>query len=169
MRWLKPFIFTILSVLLLLQAGGLIQLYKAERIVWHYKMLATGNGAQPVTVTLSAQAFIQNTHEGANEIALSGKMHDIVSTARTTNDSVIVTALPDAEEDEILDRISKAVHKSGRQLPAQLFKLFDLCYLPADLVRIQATYRDDERALYGYRDTWPIPHTTDIAYPPEYC
>jgi hypothetical protein len=141
MRWLKPLIFTLLSVLLLLQAGGLIQLYKTERAVWQYRMLASSH--RPPAVS-------------------------IVSITRN-GDSINIVAIPDAGEDEIIERIGKAVHNSGKELPAHLFKLFDLYYLPTGKIILKHGYLETvthSSMCYTKELQQPSP---EITYPPEYC
>ena len=168
MHYIKPLIFTLLSLLLLLQAGGLIQLYKAERIVWQYKMLTATDKEKAVTITVALEENRQNTLSSGHELAFDGKMYDIISTT-STDDSLRILAIPDLEEDEIVERISEAVRNSGKQLPTQLFKLFELCYLPSDMIFLPDHYTNINKSYSSYRNKKLSFLFSEIAYPPEHC
>jgi hypothetical protein len=167
MRWLKSIICTLCTLLILMQAGGLIQLYKAERLAWHYRTIQS-SCRNTVTLSLPATEYLEGTKDSRNEIAIAGRMYDIVS-AVTKGDSVAIVAIPDAEEDEIIDRIKKAVHNTGKELPATLWKLLELCYLAPELPKLEFRHMRILVHNTGYKFKKLNKVPCEISYPPEYC
>jgi hypothetical protein len=121
-----------LSVLLLLQAGGLLLFYEVEQVYARWEMAEAMEEASlpQEQITLTAGEY-NKCKIGDDELRLNGKMYDIRS-VKKVDGKVIVTAVCDEYEGRVLDRISRVLmghDDGGKAIPSPLLELLSFVYL----------------------------------------
>jgi hypothetical protein len=123
---LKKVAFIFLLVVLLLQTGGLVVVYKIQQCSVKFQMREAIHNSQShfESLTLTKEEF-QKFKNGDDELSFNGKMYDIKS--KTFNgDKVVLLVLNDTKEENIIESIKdffRPDSKDNKDLPKQLVKL----------------------------------------------
>jgi hypothetical protein len=123
---LKKIVYIGLFILLLLQAGGLLFIYKLEQGCVRRQMaeLVTRSDAQFTRLVMPVSQY-ENSRIGDDELRFDGKLYDVKS-AVVTDNTVELLVLVDTEETEVVTRISSLEHRSAPQSDQVIYKLFEL-------------------------------------------
>lgn len=122
-------------ILLLLQSGGMLVIYKImqvhARYEMHEQMMSERTDFQ--NLRLSIKDY-HNSKINAHEISFQGKMYDVKS-VRVVNDEVELQVIHDTIEGGILMHINDLVNDSrqpDRKIPNGLLGIVFLLYVPAN-------------------------------------
>lgn len=124
-----------LLTILLLQAGGILFVYKVQQYYVKAEMQKTLNGrnTQFQKVSVSLGDYLKNKI-GSDEISIDGKMFDIKS-IQISGKLVELLVINDNKEDNIIEKIKDFIdttNQSNTELPLQLQQLLSLNYLPLE-------------------------------------
>ena len=121
-----------LSVLLLLQAGGLLLFYEAEQLYVHHEMQQSLKKCDRPTLQLTVSLDeYREGRIGKDELRLCGKMYDIRS-GKVAGDKVVLTVVRDRKEEEALRKIAQIVggqKTDNNAIPKSLVELLSFVYL----------------------------------------
>lgn len=125
--------------IILLQAGGMLLVYKTQQFYVQEEMQQTLNSdkTQFQKIILSLRDY-QKSQINAHEISVKGKMYDVKS-VNISGDSGALLVLNDSKEENILEKIkdfTEGTNRPNNDLPNQLQQLFSLNYLSPETDRI---------------------------------
>lgn len=123
-----------LLTLILLQAGGLLLVYKVQQgyIRHHMAELMEERTSRFIELDLSATDY-QNARISTSEICYNGKMYDVKDVS-IHEGRVILRVMNDAREEDVLQKIrSVSQDKKEQELLEQLMKLFAQVYTPVSI------------------------------------
>jgi hypothetical protein len=116
---------------------------------------------------LTHDQFMTARH-GDDELRLQGKMYDIAR-MESANDSLIIFALHDEAEDNLLSLLTTVVKRTNtdkKPLPLPLFSLLALVYLPATF-SYSAAWFNELGVLTPYFDFFTETCTVRLFQPPK--
>lgn len=121
-----------LTVLLLLQAGGLLLFYEAEQLYAHHEMQQSLKKCNRSTLLLTVSLDeYREGRIGKDELRLRGKMYDIRS-GKVAGDKVVLTVVRDRKEEEALRKIAQIAggqKTDNNTIPKSLVELLSFVYL----------------------------------------
>jgi hypothetical protein len=133
---LKKTSYIALLIVILMQSGGLLLVYKMKQLKVQFKMMQVlrenHEGFSKLTLTL---AEYNQSRIKSHEISWQGRMYDVKSKVITGN-SVDLLVIHDEKEENILKKIKLLAGNTSsqnRELPQQLVQLLTLTYIcPAE-------------------------------------
>jgi hypothetical protein len=133
---LKKIGYILLLTILLLQAGGMLLIYKMQQCYVKQEMQQTLNNSktkfQKITLSLSEY---QKSKINSHEISINGKMYDVKSVNILEN-NVKLLVINDSKEENILQKIKDFTNRTNQpnsDLPNQLQQLLSLNYLSPEI------------------------------------
>jgi hypothetical protein len=124
----------LLLAILLLQAGGMLLVYKIRQFfVQHEMMLLVKNSETSFEKLVLTSEEYQKSRLNSHEISFRGNMYDVKS-VNISGDSVELLVINDAKEKNLVKDIKDFLNKSNQQkkeLPDQLQKFLSLNFLSA--------------------------------------
>lgn len=124
----------LLLTILLLQAGGMLFIFKCQQFHAQYEMQRSMSHGQATfeQLTVSLQDYLQNRdNNNPGEITIRGKLYDVKS-ATVKGDKVFILAVNDSDEEDILAAIRDFIHEANlpdNGVPKQLLRLLSIVYL----------------------------------------
>ena len=154
-------------MLILLQAGGLILVYKLQQSYIQHRMalLVRQMSTGLTTLDISKKEY-QQGKRGTNEFYFNGKMYDIKS-AVVSGSTVRLEVAPDTDEDDVLSKIGSVSHRENQAGGAleQLINLITQTYITPS-VDMQLFVTDDVLLHYTCYRVKLLSLPTRICYPP---
>ncbi|MCD6013039.1 MAG: hypothetical protein K0Q79_2901 [Flavipsychrobacter sp.] len=165
--YLKKLTHIILILLLILQTGGIVLYYQGQQHQWRKHMVSVlaNEKIKLGTFTLTLQEY-ERSKAGENELCLNGKMYDLKS-ATINGEEVIVTAIQDTKEDDIVHRIKKIITggKHGSHIPRPLIELLALYYILPPASELHFYNESHSHRFYTFSDK-VFSRNNDIYVPP---
>jgi chorismate mutase len=164
---LKKIGYIILFALILLQAGGLLLVYKIQQCYVQHQMaeLIERSEGDFLELKLSPGEYEKNK-SGADEICYKGKMYDIKAVVVGQN-TVNLQVVNDAKEESVLKKIKALTEnkEEDKELIEQLLKLFAHAYISPSSDTCVFFAETVQSHFYCYKDNlMSLPGT--IVYPP---
>ena len=127
---MKKLSYIALLLILLLQTGGMVLIFKVQQCIAHFEMkhAISNNATSSQTFSLSLSDFKNKINE--NEFLIDGKLYDVISFSITGN-NVQLVVINDKKEEDILEKIkgfTAGISKHSK-LPTQLVQLLALTYI----------------------------------------
>lgn len=131
-RPLNKAVAILLLTILLLQAGGILLVYKMQQYAVTREMQQSLNERKTCFQKITLSFFdYQKSKINAREICISGKMYDIKS-INISEGIVVLLVIHDSKEENIISKIKKfagRANQPGSDLPTKLQQLLSMCYL----------------------------------------
>jgi hypothetical protein len=128
-----------LLLILLLQAGGMLLIYKVQQFTIQYEMrLALNSDESSFEKLILNIAEYRKSRVNSTEIYLNGNLYDVKSVI-ITGDTAELIVINDLKEKILLDSLKDFLKKSNqskKELPDQLQKLLAINYIATDPGRI---------------------------------
>lgn len=169
---LKKTIYISLLLILLLQAGGMLLIYKIQQFSAQYKMSLAMNNNEA-----SFEKLVINIDEyykcrlNSREISYNGDLYDVKS-LKLCGDSTELLVLKDEKETALLEEIKEFLRKSNqskKELPDHLQKLFSISYIAADEGRLIYIPSLDYNIFYQPESNLVSDFIENPSPPPKFC
>lgn len=159
-----------MSLLLVLQAGGLLFYYEVEQAVVHYRQhraLTQHRFVQDVLV-MSEDQYLQQ-REGEDELQVQGRIYDVLA-VKKVNSTMYITAVRDKEEEDVLHRIAALVGGLQQQqstVPDVLMKLLSFVYLLPDVYSVPPLFGSPQQVYAPFTVLLSDRHLSVVPPPPD--
>jgi len=158
----------LLLAILLLQAGGMLLIYKIRQFyVQHEMMLLVKNNETSVEKLVLTSEEYKKSRLNSREISYKGNMYDVKS-VNISGDTVKLLVFKDAKEKILINEIKDFLHKSNeskKELPDQLQKFLSINYL-AGLQGRMIYIPSFCFNIYPHQDPDTYTDSSDIPSPP---
>lgn len=157
-----------LLAILILQAGGMLLIYKIQQFYVQYEMrLAVNDSKVSFEKLILSRDEYHKSRLNSREISYKGNMYDVKS-VNITGDIAELLVINDVKEKILLREIKAFLHKSNeskKELPDQLQKFLSLNYLFADkenTIYVPSLISN----IFHHPSRYILPDYTDIPSPP---
>jgi hypothetical protein len=137
--YLKKIVYILLLVVMLLQAGGMLLMYRIQQFKIQYEMKLVINDSETSfeRLILSVSEY-RKSQLNSREISYQGNMYDVKSVT-ITGDVAELLVINDIKEKFLLKEIKDFLRKSNeskKELPDKLQKFLSINYISVDEGRI---------------------------------
>ncbi len=162
--------YIILSLLLLLQAGGLLLFYEGQELYAHWRMhRATEKDRATELLKLKAADYTR-CRIGDDELLWHGKMFD-VQTVKGAGDSVLLAVVHDEHEEWAIGEIARILQgplKEPDAIPEPLLVLLSFVYLLPEVYHVPLLPMA-ERTVFVTSGSTILDRSVSIFFPPPEC